>query len=270
MHMIFQRQTESRTMIFVSRSSPNQRQVLSQPSLRQPSLRSAARLCLLLAVGFSGAACSPRNDVTGSIAAAPDYRERHPIVIGNAPRKLDIFALRGSNGLDLRQSDDIRAFAAEYRSAGRGVMRIGVPGGGAATQTSLASVRRALSEAGIGGGYISIVHYQPDDPSAVAPIRLSFEKLQARVDSLCGQWWKDINGAGTSETFRNQSHSNFGCAYQTAIAAQVANPIDLDRPRQETPIDVLKRSKDIDTLRQHKDPSTEWKAAAGQVGSTGQ
>ena len=237
--------------------------------MRAPNLVRLTRLAAIVAAGLSVAACSRHGaDQTASIAPSPDYRERHPIVVGNAPRKLDIFPVRGAEGLDTRQSDDIRAFVAEYKSAGQGALQIGVPDGGAATQGTLSSVRGALAQSGISGRYVAFVHYQPDDQAAVAPIRLSFSKLQAKVDSICGQWWKDINGAGTSETFRNQSPPNFGCAYQNAFAAQIANPIDLDRPRQETGIDVLKRSKDIDTLRQHKDPSTEWRANSSQVGTT--
>jgi pilus assembly protein CpaD len=42
------------------------------------------------------------------------------------------------------------------------------------------------------------------------------------------------------------------------IAAQVANPLDLVRPRLEGPIDVAKRTKDIEALRKGEDPSTKW------------
>ena len=252
-------QTERQTMSLVHRGRRRSRS----------STRNAVSLAALVAFGLLGAACSRHaGEATGSIAQSPDYRERHPIVVGAAPRKLDIYPMRGASGLDIRQADDVRAFVAEYRAAGQGVLRVGVANNGPATQATLGHVRKALGEAGVSGQYVAIVHYQTDDPVAVAPVRLSFSKLQAKVDSICGQWWTDFNGAGTAETFRNQSPSNFGCAYQTSIAAQVANPIDLDRPRQETSIDVLKRSKDIDTLRQHKDPSTDWKVNSTSVGQT--
>lgn len=250
------------------------RQTMIAPSSRKTfaprQMRAVARAAALIAVAASLAACSRHREVTGSIRAPDDYRERHPIIIANAPRNLEIYPMRGSQGLDQRQADDLAAFAAEYKSQGRGYVTVALPEGGGESHVTLAGIRRVLASAGVSPGYLNITYYRSDDPATVAPVRLSFKKLQAKVDSFCGQWTNDFNGAGTSEAFRNQSPPNFGCAYQSAIAAQVANPIDLVRPRQEGPIDVLKRSKDIEDLRQHKDPSTEWKVNAQTTGSTGQ
>ena len=227
--------------------------------------RRLALAAMLLSLG----ACARHTDVTGSIAPLDDYRERHPIILTNAPKTLDIFATRGPHGLDLRQYDDVRAFAADYKAEGRGILTVALPQGPGQyeTQATLAGVRKALSSAGVSGQYVNFGYYHPADGVSAAPIRLSFSKFQAKVDSHCGQWTTDFNGAATAQTFRNQSPPNFGCAYQSAIAAQVANPTDLVRPRQEGPIDVLKRSKDIEDLRQHKDPSTQWSINAQQVGS---
>lgn len=233
-------------------------------------MRALSTIMAVLAVSASLAACSRHKEVTGSIRAPDDYRERHPIIIANAPRTIEIYPLRGSGGLDQRQSDDLVAFASEYKAQGRGYITAALPQDGGESHLTLSHIRKVLASAGISPGYLTVTSYQSDDPASVAPVRLSFGKLQARVDSFCGQWTKDFNGAGTSDAFRNQSPPNFGCAYQSAIAAQVANPIDLVRPRQEGPIDVLKRSKDIEDLRQHKDPSTEWRVNAQTTGSTGQ
>ena len=227
-----------------------------------------AATALAVSLAISGCA-RQRADVTGTIRPPDDYRERHPIILANAPRMIEIYPLRGVGGLDARQTEDVAAFAAEYRVQGSGPLTIALPDRrGAGSEAVLADTRRALAKAGLPARYAAVTSYRPSDPAAFAPIRLSFSKFQAKVDSQCGQWQTDFNGAATSETFRNQSPPNFGCAYQSAIAAQVANPIDLARPRQEGPIDVLKRSKDIEDLRQHKDPSTEWKINAQQVGTT--
>jgi len=207
--------------------------------------------------------------VTASIQPSPDYRERHPIVIADAPQTLSLYPVRGGGGIDTRQADDLRVFVADYRVNGRGALAIAVPQNGRAAAVLLPHVRQLLTQSGVPSRAIAIDAYHPDGDTGAAPLRLSFTKLQAKVDSLCGQWWTDFNGAGTSATFTNQSPPNFGCAYQTSIAAQVANPVDLVRPRQETDLDVPRRAKDVDTLRQHKDPSTNWKTNAGQVGSTG-
>lgn len=60
----------------------------------------------------------------------------------------------------------------------------------------------------------------------------------------CGEWPKDL-----SRTSQNDQYENFGCAQQANIAAMVANPQDLIRPRAQTPSDPMRRSKVIDDYR---------------------
>jgi pilus assembly protein CpaD len=231
-------------------------------------LKSTAFMALACTLILGLAGCAKRNqDVTGTLEVNPDYRERHPIVLADTPRTLEIYATRGSSGLDLRQDQDIRAFASEYKSAGRGAIIASVPKGkaSAATSASLAGVRQSLSSAGVSSQYVKITSYHPTDVDSSAPIRLSFLKLQASVDSLCGQFKTDITGASTSERFANQSYSNFGCAYQSALAAQVAHPLDLVRPRQEGSTDIEKRNQAIKNIRSGKDPSTKYDATAQSI-----
>jgi pilus assembly protein CpaD len=89
-------------------------------------------------------------------------------------------------------------------------------------------------------------------------VRLSFQRLQATVASKCGLWPQDLASGSSTDTWQNRPYHNLGCAYQTMMAAQVANPIDLVRPRAEGMIDVKKRTSDIEALRKNEDPSTKW------------
>lgn len=61
----------------------------------------------------------------------------------------------------------------------------------------------------------------------------------------CGYWPEDL-----TKTSRNEQYANFGCAQQNNIAAMVANPKDLQRPRKQTPADATRRSKVFDNYRQ--------------------
>jgi pilus assembly protein CpaD len=61
----------------------------------------------------------------------------------------------------------------------------------------------------------------------------------------CGAWPEDL-----SRTQQNEAYENFGCAQQNNIAAMVANPRDLERPRAQTPSDPLRRSKIFDNYRE--------------------
>ncbi len=228
-------------------------------------LKSASLIALACTLLLGVAGCAKRSqEITGSIEANPDYRERHPIILAETPRVLEIYSTRGSTGLDLRQDQDIRSFASEYKTSGRGAVIASVPQGKSSAH-SLSSIRSSLAAAGIPSRYVKVTSYHPLDLESAAPIRLSFLKLQASVDSLCGQWKTDATGASTSERFSNQSPSNFGCAYQSAFAAQVAYPLDLVRPRQEGAINVQKRMENIKSIGASKDPSTAYTVSAASI-----
>ena len=61
----------------------------------------------------------------------------------------------------------------------------------------------------------------------------------------CGEWPEDLG-----ETKQNDNYENFGCAQQNNIAAMVAYPRDLVRPRTESPSDPMRRSKIFDNYRE--------------------
>jgi pilus assembly protein CpaD len=60
----------------------------------------------------------------------------------------------------------------------------------------------------------------------------------------CGAWPEDL-----TDVSDNEPYENFGCSQQNNIAAMVANPQDLVRPRAQTPPDAMRRIKAIDNYR---------------------
>jgi pilus assembly protein CpaD len=60
----------------------------------------------------------------------------------------------------------------------------------------------------------------------------------------CGDWPEDM-----SKTSQNDTYANLGCSQQNNIAAMVANPQDLVRPRPTTPSDPMRRIKVFDKYR---------------------
>ncbi|MGE3872741.1 MAG: CpaD family pilus assembly lipoprotein [Parvibaculaceae bacterium] len=84
--------------------------------------------------------------------------------------------------------------------------------------------------------YTPVAHYERH------PIVVT--KSGAHVQG-CGYWPEDL-----TKTSRNEQYENFGCAQQNNIAAMVANPRDLQRPRKQTPADATRRSKVFDNYRQ--------------------
>lgn len=226
----------------------------SSPRRMGPALAAAA------AVGGLLAACSPDRIVTGSVYPR-DFRERHPIVLTDAPRSLDVFAT-GGHGLDARQYHDVRAFADEFRRSGQTGVAIQVPSGtrnDAGVQQTLGAVRVALAAGGVPGAYTTLSTYTPAEPAVASPIRLTFAKLQAKVASKCGLWPQDLGSSDVRFNANNEPYWNLGCALQTNAAAQVADPIDLARGRSEGRIDTIRRTKAIQDLREGKDPSTDYR-----------
>jgi pilus assembly protein CpaD len=221
-----------------------------------PSRSTGRRVAALALLALPLAACVSDRSVTGSVYPR-DYRERHPVVLGDAPRSLDIFI--AGEGLDGRQRDDVRAFAQEYRRTGRGPMSAQLPAGAPAASAALAAIRHALAEGGLPGAPLSVSTYQPSDPALAAPIRLSFPALKAGVAGQCGLWPQDLGLTDIGFNMRNQPYWNHGCATQSNVAAQVADPVDLVRGRAEGRADAIRRGRNIENIRQGKDPSTDYR-----------
>ena len=61
----------------------------------------------------------------------------------------------------------------------------------------------------------------------------------------CGNWPEDM-----TKTAQNTTYENFGCSQQNNLAAMVADPRDLIRPRPTAPSDAMRRSKAFDKYRE--------------------
>lgn len=186
------------------------------------------------------AACAPTNRVVGP--PDPTYAQVHPIVLNHGSRSIDIFLAGGSGHIGARQMADVRAFAAEYRRSGEGPLLIGFPTTDPTARRAGQGIREALASAGVTSARTG--SYRPDDPEAIAPVKLAFTRLQAQVEGPCGQWPDDIaeyNGTLSGWNNRAQPWENFGCATQNALAKQVADPLDLVRARPEGPSSAVRR-----------------------------
>jgi pilus assembly protein CpaD len=197
-----------------------------------------------------------------------DYHQRHPIVLAQAPTTLDVYPV--GVGLDKQSKDEIRAFAERYRALGAGRITILAPAGQPDSNRRIVDdIRRTLAATGL-RGYVGVGVYPVADATRASPVRLTFQGLKAGVPTPCGQWPSDIASGGSIEGWKNDYYANFGCATQSVLAAQVADPRDLAQTRASDPPDVVMRMRAIGDVRYGQDPGTNWKIQITPIGTVGQ
>lgn len=215
---------------------------------RKTTRYSTGRLSAALILGAAAllSSCAGKDSMTtGSLP--DDYRTRHPIVVGEAEKKIDIPVASGDTGLTNGQSEVVAGFVAEYRRSSSGIIQILTPRGSAnegAAASAASSVRRLMVKMGVPSQKILQAHF-PSEFGESAPIRLSYMAITAKTDQ-CGTWPADM----TLNIYSNTNYHNFGCANQSNLAAQIANPNDLLGPRRMTPPDGTQRGEVIERYRE--------------------
>jgi pilus assembly protein CpaD len=241
---------------------------LPMSSLHRRRLSSRPLVCaaLLVAATVSLAGCGVNYASNDSVPPG-DYHSRYPIVVAEAPTALDVYPTGG--GIDQQSIDNIHAFAQRYSEFGDGRIVILAPASERGRDgRAIDQIRRALAGAGL-RGYVSVGSYPNANANHVAPVRLVFQGLKATVQGQCGVWPSDLASGGTTDGWKNDSYPNFGCATQSTLAAQVADPRDLAQSRASGPGDVAMRLRAIGDVRNGTDPGTQWATkitAIGQVG----
>jgi pilus assembly protein CpaD len=201
----------------------------------------AASMLLLLAATLG--ACTHANDeITASVPA--DYRQRHPIVVQEADRTIEVFVGTGRGGLTASQRTDVTAYAQTWLNEGTGAivvdLPVSTPNARAATQ-SLRDIQAIFSSVGVPARGVTIRRYTPPDQRQFATIKLNYPKIIADAGP-CGVWPEDLGPSFRNPIYQeNRPYSNLGCAYQRNMAAMVANPADLVQPRPESPSYTMRR-----------------------------
>lgn len=224
-------------------------------------------LALLALAPLAGCATSDRLKV--SAIASDDYKVRHPIVLAQDQSSIDVFPPR-AGALDRHTAKQIVTFGDEYLQRGQGPILVLLPRGSGVGdgRQALASIRAVLARSGV-RARLTVSTYPVADPRLASPVRLSFGGLAAKVVGQCGEWPSDLGSASSVAGWENRQYYNFGCATQSMIAAQAADPRDLVTPRGEEPADTLIRSHAIESLRLGQDPATNWTLQGTNIGSVG-
>lgn len=217
--------------------------------MTQPRLIFA--VLLVPAIGLLASGCANRNSVT--VGAVPDdYRTNHPIMISEKEQVLDLPVGRSDRGATKAQLATFEGFLQSYDRDAAPVLTILTPSGSVNAFAASEAARdfgRAARESGVPPGRIMMSSYQAGSNEVAAPVRVSFTGVKAHTNK-CGRWPEDI---GSSQ--HNKLYANFGCSYQSNLAAQMANPTDLLGPRKPTTIDAERRGIVIDDYR---NAPTDW------------
>jgi pilus assembly protein CpaD len=214
----------------------------------------AAALAALLA----GCQTTTAENTTGAIP--DDYRLRHPIVLKEADRTVQIFVGSYRGGLTPAQRADVLAFANAWRKEATGGIVIDVPSGTKNEVAAAEAVHEAnsiLAAAGVPPEGVAVRPYSPARLDTLAAIRLSYPRMVAQAGP-CGLWPKDLGPTFDREYNENRTWWNFGCAQQQNLAAMVDNPADLVQPRGEDPAYNARRTVVLDKYRKGESTLTAY------------
>jgi pilus assembly protein CpaD len=146
------------------------------------------------------------------------------------------------DGLSSTQIAALRDLAVRYAGTGTGRIQIQGPSGddpASARQTW--AVRSALEAAGVPGQNIEVAAYDAPDPRA--PVLAGFETVRAVIPN-CAAERRDMG-----PRYSNESSLGLGCAINTNIAAQIADPRDIIGARAMTPADSGRAAVVFDNYR---------------------
>ena len=133
-------------------------------------------VCLAFAAAAPLGACGVNRALPPPVVAH-DYRDRHPVVLADAPHVIDVFPSGGPGHVDYTTEARVREFVARYNEIGHGQISVLAPVGGSNRSTDVVGVRRALASSGVRGN-ILVGTYPVTDPGLSAPIRLSFQSIK--------------------------------------------------------------------------------------------
>jgi len=202
-----------------------------------------------------------------------DYRQRHPIVVREAPHTVTLFIGDRRGNLTASQRAEVLAFAHTWRREATGGILIDVPArtsNAASAATAAQEVRSILVAAGVPAGAVATRPHTPSDPRKLATLKLHYPKVTADAGP-CGLWPYDLGPTYHREHLENREYYNLGCASQRNLAAMVDNPADLVQPRAEVPPYTGRRTTALDKYHRGESSATVYPdASKGKISDVGQ
>jgi pilus assembly protein CpaD len=217
---------------------------------------SLAALCL------AACASDPKANAPSRAAQAVNPLELYPLKAGAATDRIALALHEG--GLSPAQAQAIKALVARRAQAAGGVVTLSLPHGAADPKAAERMADFVQGLLNVQGAPTRRAAYDSDDPKAPLLAAYDYEKTEIPA---CGKDWGDL-----SKTADNRVYDNFGCAVTANMAAQIANPNDLVRPRAEDAPDAERRMTVLDRYRAGKITAADEPQAkgAGEIAHVGQ
>jgi pilus assembly protein CpaD len=188
----------------------------------------------LLCAGLGGSLAACASDSASPARAAVNPAALYPLRAEVEPDQVAL-ALH-AEGLSAAQTQALAALAARWLRDGGEAITLRAPRGGADPALAArvqADARAVLAGLGVPPAAIRLATYDAAD--AKAPLLAAYPRYVAQV-AACGRAWDDLTA-----TRDNTVQSNFGCAVSANMAAQIANPADITRPRGVDAPDAQRR-----------------------------
>jgi pilus assembly protein CpaD len=207
------------------------------------AMRPSASILLAAVAALTLSGCASNEAVRNATTATEAWTDKVEVDTQPEIIRLGVHA----DGVSPNQATAVADFVGLWREDDGGLISVQTPVG--ASPRMVASVQAHLAAQGAPLSMIELVSYDAaGDPAA--PIVVAFDRFT--VDTpRCGQNWENL-----TKTRNNEAFGNFGCAVTANIAAQIANPQDLLRPRTMTPADAQRRATVLGKYRQGETTSS--------------
>lgn len=216
-----------------------------------------SKLAIGLIVGLMAAGCSVNKSDLRIVNGPQDSYtafQRHPIVVGETLTRMTIATPSSSFALSQIDRNRVQSFGRGYIGQGNGTINIMTPTGtsnAAAAIGVAAEVSNSLNQIGVDFRAIRVVPYESDGNDTAPPVIVSYAQYTAQVGP-CGDFSESF-----SNRPRNTATPNFGCAYQSNVAAMVANPRDFIEPHGIEASDAQRRQVILEKYRRGEGTAAE-------------
>jgi pilus assembly protein CpaD len=206
-------------------------------------MRPSASILAVAVVALALAGCASNKAVRNAALPTQAWTDKVKVETDPSIIRLGVHA----DGMSPNQAAAVADFVGQWREADGGLITVQAPLG--ASPRMVASVQAGLAAQGAPLSMIDLASYNAaGDPAA--PIVVAFDRFT--VDTpRCGLNWENL-----TRTRNNEAYGNFGCAVTANMAAQIADPQDLLRPRAMTPADAQRRATVLGKYRQGQTTSS--------------